>query len=310
VTQSRRQFNKTLAMGAMGLAASVADVAGLASLTLHAQKKGARRLKVGHTGITWGFKPTDAEGAIKDVAALGYHGYESFGGVLEFWEQQGGFDAKLKAVNLPLQSAYCPINLTDATKRKDEVAKIVRWGGLIKKCGGSVAVIGPNNVKRPAFDFAKEKATIVEALNEMCKALDGIGVVGALHQHTGTCVETRDETYAVMEAVDTRYVKFGPDVGQLQKGGADPVKVVKDFLPVVRHVHLKDWDGGAHYEGYCPLGQGKVDVAGIVDLLDGSGNDLMIMAELDPTANMPLAPLEAARINKATLLKLGYGFRS
>ena len=47
----------------------------------------------------------------------------------------------------------------------------------------------------------------------------------------------------------------------------------------------------------------------IVDLLDGSGNDLMIMAELDPSAQMPLAPLEAARINKATLQKLGYRFR-
>jgi inosose dehydratase len=55
-----------------------------------------------------------------------------------------------------------------------------------------------------------------------------------LHQHTGSCVETRDETYAVMEAVNTRLVKFGPDVGQLQKGGSDPVKVVKDFLPAVR----------------------------------------------------------------------------
>ena len=160
-SRSRRQFTKTLAMGLA--AASVGDVASrlLTSAdgdgALHAQKR-ARRLKVGHTGITWGFKPTDAEGAIKDVAALGYHGYESFGGVLEYWEQQGGFDAKLKAVNLPLQSAYCPINLTDPTKRKDEVAKIVRWGGLIKKCGGSVAVLGPNNVKRPAFDFAKEKA--------------------------------------------------------------------------------------------------------------------------------------------------------
>ena len=57
----------------------------------------------------------------------------------------------------------------------------------------------------------------------MCRALDDISMVGALHQHTGTCVETRDETYAVMEAVNTRYVKFGPDVGQLQKGGSDPV---------------------------------------------------------------------------------------
>ena len=202
------------------------------------------------------------------------------------------------------------MNLTDPTRLKDEVAKMVRWGQLIKKCGGSVSVVGPNNVKRQEYVFADHKANIVAALNEVGKALDGIGVIGALHQHTGTCVETRDETYAVMEAVDTRYMKFGPDVGQLQKGGADPVKVVKDFLPVVRHVHMKDFDGGAHYEGYCPLGQGKVDIAALCDLLDKSGNDLMVMAELDPSKGMPLAPLEAAKINKETLQKLGYVFKS
>jgi inosose dehydratase len=186
----------------------------------------------------------------------------------------------------------------------------VRWGGLIKKCGGAVAVIGPNNVKRPEYVFADAKTSIVEALNDIGKALDDIGIVGALHQHTGTCVETRDETYAVMEAVNTRYVKFGPDVGQLQKGGSDPVKVVKDFLPVVRHVHLKDYNGGEHYLGYCPLGQGKVDIAALVDLLESSGNDLMIMAELDPSPKMPLTPLEAATINKSAFEKLGYTFRT
>ena len=68
------------------------------------------------------------------------------------------------------------------------------------------------------------------ALNEMCKALADIGIVGAMHQHTGTSVEFKDEVYGVMEAVDTKYVKFGPDIGQLQKGGSDPVKIVKDFL--------------------------------------------------------------------------------
>jgi inosose dehydratase len=138
--------------------------------------------------------------------------------------------------------------------------------------------------------------------------LTDIGMTAALHQHTGTCIETRDETYAVMEAVDARYVKFGPDVGQLQKGGSDPVKVVKDFLPLVRHVHMKDFNGGPHFLGYCPLGQGKVDIAGLCDLLEGSGNDLMIMCELDPSKDMPLSPLEAALINKQTMAKLGYGF--
>jgi inosose dehydratase len=297
-TLDRRSFTKALALG----------LAGASMSTLHAQKP--KRLKAGHTGITWGFSPADAEKAIADVASLGFQGYESFGNVLEAWEAKGGLDKLLQAAKLPLQSAYCPVNLTDPARRKDEVDKIVRWGGLIKKCGGSVAVIGPNNVKRPEYTFADNKANIVAALNDIGKALDDIGVIGALHQHTGTCVETRDETYAVMEAVNTRYVKFGPDVGQLQKGGSDPVKVVKDFLSVVRHVHMKDFDGGEHYLGYCPLGQGKVDLAGLCELLDSSGNDLMVMAELDPSAKMPLAPLEAARINKTTLQKLGFKFSS
>ena len=44
-------------------------------------------------------------------------------------------------------------------------------------------------------------------------------------------------------------------------------------------------------------------------LLESSGNDLMIMAELDPSKGQPHTPLEAARINKETLQKLGYTFR-
>jgi inosose dehydratase len=297
---SRRTFTRTLAVGAAAAALPGAAITALA----------APRLKVGHTGITWGFKPTDAEQAIKDVGSLGYQGFESFGNVLEYWDKQGGLKKLLDAAGMPLQSAYCPVDLMDTTKRADEIAKLVRWGQLIKAAGGSVAVIGPNNVKRPAFVFAEHKANIVTSLNEMCKALADIGVVGALHQHTGTCVETRDETYATMEAVDTRYVKFGPDVGQLQKGGVDPVKVVKDFLPTVRHVHMKDFDGGPHYLGYCPLGTGKVDVKGLAALLDSSGNDLMIMCELDPSPNPPHTPHEAARLNKVAMAALGYTFRT
>ena len=297
---NRRQFTT-----ALGVA-----LAGAAAPDLAAQNTKARKLRCGHTGITWGFRPEDAERAIPDVASLGYHGYESFGNVLEAWEPKGGLNKLLQSAKLPLHSAYCPVNLTDPAIRKDEVAKLVRWGQLIKKCGGSVAVIGPNNVKRGDYDFASHKSSIVEALNDMCRALDEIGVVGVLHQHTGTCVETRDETYAVMEAVNTRYVKFGPDVGQLQKGGSDPLKVVKDFLPTIHHVHMKDFDGGEHYLGYTPLGMGKVDIPGLCDLLEGSGNDIMIMAELDPSKGQPHTPLEAARINKETLQKLGYTFRT
>jgi inosose dehydratase len=267
-------------------------------------------LKIGHTGITWGFRPDNAEQAIKDVAALGYHGFESFGNVLEAWERKGGLGQILEPNRLQLVSAYCNANLLDPTKRADEVQKMVRWGTLIKKYGGSVSVIGPTNVKRAEYDLKVHKTDIVASLNDIAKALADIGITGVLHQHTSTCIETRDEVYSIMEAVDTRYVKFGPDVGQLQKGGSDPVKIVADFVSLIEHVHLKDWNGGEHYEGYCPLGQGKVDVPKVIDLLEKSNIKAMIMVELDPSRGMPLGARETAEISKAYLQKMGYSFRA
>ncbi len=298
---NRREFAKALALG----------LGAVRAMPLWAQR--ARRLKVGHTGITWGFAPEDAEGAIRDVGSLGYHGFESFGNVLESWEQRGGLGPVLEAANLPLRSAYCPVNLTDPDRRASEVEKIVRWGRLIQKYGGSIAVVGPNGVRRDIYNIAEHRANIVATLNDMGKALMDIGMIGALHPHTGTCIETSEETYAVMEAVDTRYLKFGPDFGQLQKAGADPVRITRDFLSVIHHVHMKDYNGGPDFLGYCPLGQGQLQVEALVDLLESSDNDIMIMVELDPNEGqrpMPMTPLETARISKEYLKSLDYEFRA
>ena len=283
--------------------------AGLASSAL-AIAAPARHLKIGHTGITWGFKPDDAVVAIHDVASLGYEGYETFGEVLEAWEPKGGLKKILDENKLPLISAYCNFNLTEPAKRPDELKRAVLWANLIKGAGGVTAVIGPNGVKRATYDFKAAKSDIVSALNEICKAVQDTGITPVLHQHTGTCVESRDEVYAVLESVDTKYVKFGPDVGQLAKGGVDPVKVVKDFLPIIRHVHLMDWDGGPHWAQYCPLGKGKVDIPAVLALLESSPQMKIIMVELDPSRDPPYPPRETARISKDYLMKQGYTFRA
>src|SRR5437016_4531426 len=154
---------------------SLAGLTALGAAAASAQPK--RRLRIGHTGITWGFKPDDAAVAIHDVASLGYQGYETFGEVLEAWQAKGGLKAVLDENRLPLISAYCNVNLTDPTKRTDEIARAVKWANLIKKNGGTTAVIGPNGVKRASFDFRASKNDIISALNEICKAVDGAGVI-------------------------------------------------------------------------------------------------------------------------------------
>src|SRR5664279_748979 len=307
---NRRVFSQTLS-------AAMLCSRGLASrqLTLH----------VGHTGLTWiplggapgapppinpMVDPQYVEAAIKDIASLGFYGTELFGNQIEAMEASGGVGVLLQKYKLPLISAYCNANLSDPQARKDTIAKTLEWAALVKKYNGKVIVVGPNGVRRNNYDFKAHKDDIVTTLNELGKAVTDMGLTAVLHQHTGTCVESREETYAVMESVDTSVMKFGPDIGQLQKGGSDPVQVVKDFLPLVQHMHLKDYVGGANYLGYCPLGQGKVDIPAILSMMEGRKTAGLVMVELDSPPPQPVPAGETAKIAKAYLEKQGVTFRS
>src|SRR5215472_6976177 len=291
---NRRVFTRTLSTALVGSCAFA-----VGKLTLH----------IGHTGLTWiplgggpGPRPAInpmkdpqyAEAAIRDIADLGFYGIELFGDQIEAMEAQGWVGAVLEKHKLPLISAYCNTNLSDPAQRKDSIAKTLEWAALVKKYNGTVVVVGPNGVRRNTYDFKAHKDDILTTLNELGKAVTYMGLTAVLHQHTGTCVESRDETYAVMEAVDTRVMKFGPDIGQLQKGGSDPVLVVKDFLPLVQHMHLKDYSGGAEYLGYCPLGQGKVDIPAILAMMEGRKTAGLVMVELDSPPPQPMPALEDA----------------
>lgn len=270
----------------------------------------SRNIQIGYTGITW--SNAQVEEAISTCSKLGFYGFETFGDNLVQWESKGGLEPVLSQNHIPLVSAYCTLNLTDASRRQETIDKAVNWAKLIKKNGGRIFVLGPNPVPRESYNFAEHKANIVATLNEASKAVVDQGITPVLHQHTGTCVETRDETYATLDAMDHTTLKFGPDVGQLTKGGSNAVQVVKDYLPLVQHMHLKDYDGkDPNMAYYCPLGQGKVDVPAILDLMAGRTISGMVMVELDndPKKN-PTPPAQLAGESQAYLKKIGVTLRS
>ena len=314
----RRTFSQLLAMS---LGATVTPA--------WAQGK-KRNVVIGHTGITWPARPPGSGGGarrgggpppppdpalnetiFKDVSELGFAGLELFDWQINGLESQGLLGGFVEKYKLPLVSSYTSINLTDPAQRAGTIAAAVSVGNIMKKYGGKAIVIGPSGrVGGETYNYNDHKQNIVTTLNELGKAITDIGLIAALHQHTGTAVETREETYATMEAVDTRYVKFGPDIGQLQKGGVDPVEVVKTFLPVVEHMHLKDWVGGPSMAGYSALGLGKVDLVRVLDLMEGRKLQGMIMVELDSGGQMPYPPREAAQIARDWLVKQGVAMKA
>ena len=287
---NRRAFTKAVLAG-FGATALPHAAAGAAPQAAAAGRAAtAKQLRIGCTSLVWGVfprAPEPLETAVRDMSELGYKGFETFGQVVEDWDKKGTLDKLIAQYKIPLISAYAPLNVIDPSVRKNEIATIVRWGKILKKHGANFLVIEAGGAKRAGYDFAAHRANIVAALNDYGKAMADIGVGSGLHQHTGTAIETRDEVYAVMESVDTRVFKFAPDVGQLQKGGADAAKVVKDFASITVHMHLKDFVNGPHMGGYSPLGIGMVDLKSILETMEQANPKANIMHELDPSRNMP-----------------------
>lgn len=307
--ENLNSFNRRDFVRLAGMAGAAALIA--PGLAFAEAKK--RKFEIGSTFILWGYGADALEPALNDIASLGYHAFETFGQVMEQYEKKpGGFAEVVQKYKVPIVSAFCTHDVLDANKTAAEAEKLRRWCKILKANGGKVIEYCAGGSRR-GYDYKNYKKNLVDSMNTYGKVAQEEGLVCALHPHTGTPIETEEEIYFIMENVDTRYMKFGPDVGQIQKGGGDPVKICKDFMSLIEHVHLKDFAGGDNgYLGYSPLGEGKVQLSTILDMLEKRRKEMagMIMFELDYDNRVkpPYTPLEAAKISRDFLAKLDYKF--
>jgi inosose dehydratase len=113
---SRRAFAKTLAAG-VGVAAFPFETA--------AKEETPRKLKIGCTALIWGAVPRTPENltaAVRDMASIGFHGFETFASIVNDWDVKGTLAPLIEEHRLPLISAYSSVQLTDTSTRKENLA--------------------------------------------------------------------------------------------------------------------------------------------------------------------------------------------
>lgn len=142
----------------------------------------------------------------------------------------------------------------------------------------------------------------------------GLGARVVLHPHMGTLVEGADD---VARVLDGSAIPLCVDTGHLLIGGVDPYELVRDAVSRVAHVHFKDVDAAlaarvragqltyttAITQGlYRALGEGDVDVAGIVTALENYGyagwyvlEQDLVLAEEPPAGAGPVRDVRASR---------------
>src|ERR1700749_515326 len=130
----RRSFLKTAALGLGSLAVPAFEKS-------FAKGVPAKKMRIGHTCITWGTFPRpgdDAtlEPALKDISAEGFWSFETFPEVLDNWDKRGLLAPMIAKYGVPLRSGYITGNLIDPSKRKDEIDRIVRLSKVVQKFKG------------------------------------------------------------------------------------------------------------------------------------------------------------------------------
>ena len=193
----------------------------------------------------------------------------------------------VSARGLSIAGGFVPAVLHRQDRFDADLGYFERASRQLAAVGGEVLVLGPDS-HLDGLDTSFEMddaewATLLLNLRRLEDLAAAHGLRTALHPHWGMAIEQSAHVDRVMASSD---VDICLDTGHLYLGGANPVEVARRAPDRVIHVHLKDVDAGlaervragdltfdqAVRRGlFTPLGQGDVDVAGAVELLERNG---------------------------------------
>ena len=204
--------------------------------------------------------------------------------------------ATLAEYDMTLIGGFTPVVLHDPAFRDASIAEAHRVGELFQRAGATEfisAIVFDPDWSIPQKLSTDERRHMMEMFGIIDDICDEYGLQQVLHSHVQTVVETKDDIDMVLEGCD---VRFCLDTGHMAIGGQDPVEFATQAFDRIGHVHLKDVNlslvppvlartktlMAATQEGlFTPLGQGDVDIAGVVEALESRGYQGWYVIEQD-----------------------------
>ena len=193
----------------------------------------------------------------------------------------------LREHGLSVVAGFVPAVLHDASRLDRELHALGADAKAIADLGGEVLVLaatsGRSGYESAAPLDADGWRVLADGLTRAAAVAQDLGLLLAVHPHRGTVIERPEEVDRLLDRTD---VGLCLDTGHVAVGGGDPMELARRAAARVIHVHLKDVDAAvagrvvagelgyrnAVREGlYRPLGDGDLDVIGIVRALEEAG---------------------------------------
>ncbi len=232
----------------------------------------------------WGYQLSPAR-VLTEMSDLGFT-HTELGSAGWLPEQTDELTGLLNQHSLSLLAAFIPLVLHDESHADAVLAEATTAAQLLEAAGASYFNTAPvTSVDwKPRYPLSDDEW---QHLYRMVAKVDQIcvdhGLIQVIHEHVGCVIETAVEVQALLDNTAARLVV---DTGHLAIGGYSPIDLVGAHPDRVGLVHLKDTDMAvaeklnngeltlmeAVQAGlFTALGQGDLDIAEVLRLLETSG---------------------------------------
>lgn len=266
--------------------------------------------RIASAPISWGICEVPGWGAmlptprvLSEMSGLGLPATE-LGAPGFLPEEPAAIMAMLNSVNMSLIGGFTPLVVHDRSQENENISQARATAALFQRAGATKFITAPvtdwgwSEPHPPTAEELKQMNKIFGIVDEICAEH---GLEQVMHPHVLTMVETDSDVQKVLDTCDVHWCL---DTGHLAIGGTDPVAFAKEAFDRVGHVHLKDVDlskvapvmnreksimQGVQEGLFTELGQGDVDIAGVIEALESRGYQGWYVIEQDTaiTAGMP-----------------------
>lgn len=225
----------------------------------------------------------------------------------------------LTRYELHVVGGFVPAVLYRQDRVEAELSYVKRAASQLARAGSRMLVLGPSS-HFDGYDQSVEMTdeewdTFLQNLERLEDIAGSEGLSTALHQHWGMAIERFSDIERLLDSCD---VGLCLDTGHMYLGGVDPVEVARMAPDRILHVHLKDVDalaaeavrsGSAPFRQsvvdgmFVPLGEGDVDIAGVIRVLEKSGFEGWYVLEQDKALSGNPDPGEGPKADARKSLK-------
>ncbi|SHJ02858.1 sugar phosphate isomerase/epimerase family protein [Pseudozobellia thermophila] len=240
-----------------------------------------KKIRIGCETYTWAMSGDAYKDKLEHILGVmsrsGFKSIEPDTGFMNGFTDPRVFKEALERNQMEL-SVLCHVEDWRNPKETDAERKNAdQWIEFMKHFPEAILLL----VQMPGADrenLKERQQNLLSCVNAIATRAADQGIVCSYHPNSpmGSIYRTEEDYKILLNGLDSRVIKYTPDVGHMAKGGMDPLKVIKEYRDIVNCVHYKDmYEDGR----WAQMGKGIIDFEGITRYLKESDFEGWIIVE-------------------------------